>query len=334
MKNIILIGTGEMSRIYATLLTERNDAKLVAVVGNSKESTSEFAQKFHCEAYYNGDIKSALRDHGDCHGIILSTPEWSRKEYFDVLLPTKIPLMVEKPLVTSAEDLKLIKKQVAGCESLLTVIHSLRLSPRFSAAKEAILRNEIGEIRHLAANRNPSLKSVQRVLGKFPLVYWMACHDLDLMRWFVDSEVEYVFATTKNKLTTEDDYLLAHIHFKNGVDAIEEVSWCSPPISPTANNCHFKIKGTAGVIEIDDNERNISLNLENSRITSPDTYEFYKVGNYHYGLFHQVIDQWIKSMYKPMPNPLSLENAIKSIELCSLIEKSFTRKEIVYAEDV
>lgn len=334
MKNIILIGTGEMSRIYATLINERTDAKLVAVVGNSKDSTNEFAKQFNCAAFFDGDVKSALSEHKNCDGIILSTPEWSRKDYFNILLPTNIPLMVEKPLVTSLEDLENFKIQVKGSESLISVIHSLRMSPRFAAAKDALVKNDIGELRHMSANRNPNLRSVKRVLGKFPLVYWIACHDLDLMRWFSGSEVESVYAVTKNKLTTEDDYLIAHIHFKNGIDAVEEVSWCSPPLSATASSCNFKLKGTAGVMEINDNERNISLNLDNNRITSPDTYEFYKTGNFHYGIFHQVIDQWIKSMYLKISNPLSLENAIKSIELCSMVEKSFIRKEIVYAEKV
>lgn len=331
MKKIILIGTGEMSRIYATLVNERIDAKIVAVVGNSKDSTEKFAKMFQCVPYSNGDVKSALKEHGSCDGILLSTPEWSKMEYFEVLLPTSIPLLVEKPLVSSAEDLEKVKKKVKGCEDLISVIHSLRLSSRFSAVKEALLRNDIGEIRHMAANRNPNLRSVRRVLGKFPLVYWIACHDLDLMRWFSDSEVESVYAVTKHKLTVEDDYLIAHIHFKNGIDAVEEVSWCSPPTSMITNNCNFKIKGTNGIIEVNDNERNFSLSSDANRIISPDTYEFYKAGNCHYGLFYQVIDQWIKSMYLEIPNPLTLDNAIKSIELCSLIEKSFMRKEVVYA---
>lgn len=333
MKKIILIGTGSMSRIYATLISERTDSVLVGVVGNSKYSTENFAKEFSCSPYFSGDIKSALGEHPDCDGIILATVEWVRREYLEQLLPTKIPILIEKPVVTNVKDLEFIKESSMECADLISVIHSLRLSPRFSSAKLSVEAGELGQIRHMRANRNPSLDSVKRVLGKFPLAYWITCHDLDLMRWYANSEAKSVYARSKSKLKSEDDYLIAHVNFGNGIDAVEEVSWCSPSISSVASNCNFTIKGTSGVLEINDNEQNLSIFKSNNVITSPDTYEFLKIGNFHYGLFHTVIDHWVQSMHGVHKNRLTLDNAIKAIQLCRLVELSIERGEVVYAEE-
>ena len=70
------------------------------------------------------------------------------------------------------------------------VCHSLRFSPRYSQAKLSIDNKKIGELRHIYGRQNPNRTSVKRVHGKFNLSYWILPHDIDLMRWFLNDEVE------------------------------------------------------------------------------------------------------------------------------------------------
>jgi len=330
MKKIILIGTGQMAQIYADLICERNDAEICAVVGNSQKTVTNLSLKCKGQAFSDGDLAGALVKFPEAEGIILATPEWVRGEYLALMASSKKKLLIEKPLVTNVTDLRFFLENSNGSTENVSVVHSLRLSPRFSQAKLMQSQGEIGELRHIYSRRNPSLKSVQRVLGKFPLVYWMACHDIDLMRWFAESEVEYVYVATRNKLQSADDYLLAHLHFKNGVDAIQEVSWCSPPVSSLAPTCLFHIKGTEGLLEINDHETNVNIFKGDERVFAPDTYEHFPIGGNHYGIFHQVIDTWLKTSNGAQKEWLNYDNARKSIEVCEAMERAIQTGGRVY----
>lgn len=316
-----MIGTGRMALIYADILSERPDVQLVGVVGNSPGKTRDFAARYGLKAYPNGRYADLVADHAP-DAYVLVTPEWVRLEPLSVLLPTGKPLLIEKPLAASVEDAAALKKLTAAEKGRITVAHSLRFSPRFAQVDAALAAGSIGDVRHMYGRRSPNLTTVQRVLGRFDLAYWLSCHDIDLMRWFARSEVESVYAVCRNGLTSEDDYLLAHFRFANGVDALHEVSWCSPRLSEQAPMCMMSIKGTKGIIEVDDSATGIDVYTEGQRLSAPDTYEIFPVAGHHYGLFQILLDRWLRSLHDGLPPYPSFDDGIRAVDVCTAIMRS------------
>lgn len=319
--NVAVIGTGAMARIYADALSERADAKVVAVAGRSPDKTAAFASRYGVKGYDGGACGDLLREQA-ADAYVVATPEWVRVAPLMELAATGKPILVEKPLAASAEDASQLQLLPADVRARITVAHSLRFSPRFSQAREAVAAGAIGEIRHVYSRRNPSLRSVERVKGRFPLAYWLSCHDIDLLRWILQAEVRSAYAISRNKLASEDDYLIAHLHFTNGVDAIHEVSWCSPPLSDQAPMCRMSIKGTTGLIEVDDSHTGIDVYQAGGVLSSPDTYEVYPAAGFHYGLFAALVDRWLRSVTTGLPAYPSFDDGLSAVDVCTAIMAS------------
>ncbi len=65
------------------------------------------------------------------------------------------------------------------------------------------------------------------------------------LRWITGSEVVEVFARSRAGLKDADDYLIANLRFANGVDAVLEISWVTPPLSATSREAVFEVRGNA-----------------------------------------------------------------------------------------
>jgi predicted dehydrogenase len=300
---------------------QRNDIQLIAVLGNSKKSVDEFSKKFKIKGISENNFEELKLLDVPIDGFIVATPEWVRKDIFLKLNDLNCEILVEKPLVTSAQDLAFVKELMSGKEEKVSLIHSLRFSPRFQQAWR-MLKDHRMDIRHIFSRRNPNQNSVKRVLGKFPLEYWLTCHDIDLMRWLTNSDIESVAAFTRDGLKTEDDYLIIHLKFKNGIDAIHEISWCAPAVSGSANTCSMSVRGTFGQIEIDDSDMNIKAFLSDQRVLDSDTYEHYEIGQHFYGLFFNVIDCWIRHLHGEKAQRVTFQDGVSAVAVCIAIEKS------------
>jgi predicted dehydrogenase len=334
MRKIAVVGTGTMGLIYAQLLHEHPEAQLVAIMGNSATKTESIASRWGARAIAGGKTTDLLKQCSDLDAVVVATPEWIRNEALLPLILKGIPILLEKPLCTSVEELRDLDQATQGQEHLISVTHSLRFSPRFSGAKDLLSKEAIGEIRHISTRRNPSLMSVQRVLGKFDLAYWLLCHDVDLIRWMTGQEVEWALATTRNRLQSEDDYLIVHFKLKSGIDTVCEISWCSPPISEVASQCAFVLKGTKGVLEVQDSEMNVRVYGPSAQVTSPDTYEHFSVGGAHYGTFHSLVDNWIRHLHGKDARTVSYSDARAAVQVCAMVSKSIQENRIVYASEI
>ena len=57
----------------------------------------------------------------------------------------------------------------------------------------------------------------------------LATHDVDIMRYLTNAEVEQVYAKTQRRIhTTHEDLLLGVLHFANGVIGVLDVNWLTP----------------------------------------------------------------------------------------------------------
>ena len=332
--NFAIIGSGLMARKYSLIIQSRTDCKLISIVGNTKDKTNSLAKEFDCKAYYDGNWNKMLdADSQDIDAVVIATPEWVRVNVIRDIVKHHKHILLEKPLAVNMEEARMIRDIVNQYNKKFMVCHSLRYSPRYSQAKLAIDKEEIGELRHIYGRQNPNSSSVKRVHGKFNLSYWILPHDVDLMRWFINDEVEYVHAITRNKLKDEDDYLIVHMHFKGGTDAIEECSWTAPPLSLKYYNCQMAIRGTKGAIEINSTNMNVDIFSASNVVRSPETYEYFNVHGSYFGLFYNLIDHFVKCIIYEKEPLVGIEDAYKTIQVCAAVERSINSGEKEYISE-
>lgn len=318
-----------MAKIYADILAQRVDCKIVAVCGNSIDKTYNFAKKYSASAYVEGNVEIFFKKHPEMQVVIIATPEWERERPLAAAIAHNQHILLEKPFAQDYQTAVKLKKTLDGYTQVFDVCHVLRFSPRFYALKKAIDRNQIGDIRHIYSRRNSNLKRVERVLNKTDLAFWLTPHDVDIMRWITGSEVVEVFARSRNYLKEADDYLIANFRFANKVDAVMEVSWCTPPISSVAPEAKFEVWGTRGSIEVADSDMNIRIYEMSGAVSSPDTYEDFQIDGLQFGYFKNMVDVFIKRVRDDDFKGNHVSDAVESINVCNMIRESLDQKKVV-----
>jgi predicted dehydrogenase len=318
-----------MARTYARLLRQRPDCELKAVVGNSVEKTAAFAAEFGVRSYTGGDCAAMYRDNQDLDCTIITTPEWVRIPPVRAAVEARQHILLEKPFATSLTDVTALTDLLQGYQRAFGICHVLRWSPRFVAAKRVIDEGKIGDVRHIYARRHSNNQRVKRVLGRTPLEFWLAPHDIDLMRWMTGSEVVSVHATSRHRLSSADDYLIAQLKFANGVDAVLEISWCSPPLSSSTRSATFEVWGTAGHVAVDDAEMNVKVFEAANAVTAPDTYEDFEIRGLYHGIFANMIDAFVSHAAAGTMATTALADGVATVIACDMIGRSARSGQIV-----
>lgn len=326
-----MIGTGLMADIYASILAQRTDCRLVAVVGNTAEKTRGFADRYNLAAYAGADFGAAYRNHPEVSVSIITTPEWVRIAPVTAAVEASQHILLEKPFATSLPDAHALAGLLSGrSDKVSAICHVLRYSPRFSEMQRLVADGGIGEVRHIFARRNSDRKRAARVLGRTDLVYWLSPHDLDIMRWITGSEVVEVFARSRSGLRDADDYLIANLRFANGVDAVLEISWVTPPLSGASREAVFEVRGTEGAIEVADFDMNVRLFKDESRVLTPDTYEYVDIQGAKRGFFEPMIDRFVDRVRHGPFDDSAVQAGFETIRVGEMIRRSLDSGEVVH----
>jgi predicted dehydrogenase len=130
--------------------------------------------------------------------------------------------MVEKPIASSVEEGRGIIAAARQAGVTLMVGHVERFNPAVQAIKDAI-RGEV--ILSIAITR----------VGPFPprmsnvgVVIDLAVHDIDLIRWFTDSDIIEVQPQLSSAVAEREDIALLQFRTASGVLAHINTNWLTP----------------------------------------------------------------------------------------------------------
>jgi predicted dehydrogenase len=133
-----------------------------------------------------------------------------------------IHVLVEKPIASSADEGRNIVAAARRAGVTLMVGHVERFNPAVEAIKEAIRGEKILSI------------AITRV-GPFPprmsnvgVVIDLAVHDIDLIRWFTDSDIVEVQPLLASAVAEREDIALLQFRTASGVLAQINTNWLTP----------------------------------------------------------------------------------------------------------
>ena len=133
-----------------------------------------------------------------------------------------IQVMIEKPIASNVEEGREIIAAAKRRGVKLMVGHVERFNPAVQAIKDAIKDEDILSI------------GITRV-GPFPprmsnvgVVIDLAVHDIDLIRWFTDSEIVEVQPQLSSAIAEREDIALLQFRTASGVLAHINTNWLTP----------------------------------------------------------------------------------------------------------
>jgi predicted dehydrogenase len=196
-----LLGCGNRGAdTYGAWLREHPEAgRVVAVVDPNPERRARAARAHDLppEAIF-ADAQAFLAGPRRADVAIIATPDRAHADQAVAALAAGYHLLLEKPIATNADDLERVAAAAARAGRDVTVAHVLRYAPLMRAVKRTLDAGDLGQLVHLLHEEHIGAYHYahsyvrgnwHRLADASPMLLAKACHDLDLLLWWVGAPV-------------------------------------------------------------------------------------------------------------------------------------------------
>jgi predicted dehydrogenase len=158
--------------------------------------------------------------------LSVAVPTRAHAEVAASVIERRIPVLVEKPLASSIAEGERLRDYARDSGVLMTVGHVERFNPAVIELKRRLRAGQLGRVFQVHARRVGPFPERVRDVG---VVLDLAPHDIDVMRFLLESEVIRVQAETEQRINTaHEDMLAGVLRFENGVVGVLDVNWLTP----------------------------------------------------------------------------------------------------------
>jgi len=213
-----VIGVGVMGSNHARVLAGLPGIRLVGVADPDRQQASFVAGALGTTAVDDVDALLPL----GIDAATIAAPTHLHHDIALICIKRGIHVLVEKPIASNPGEGRSIVAAARRAGVTLMVGHVERFNPAVETIKEAIRGEDILSI------------SITRV-GPFPprmsnvgVVIDLAVHDIDLIRWFTDSEIAEVQPLTASAVAEREDIALLQFRTVSGVLAQINTNWLTP----------------------------------------------------------------------------------------------------------
>jgi len=213
-----VVGVGVMGSNHARVFADLPDVHLVGVADPDRDQRDFVSGALDCAAFTDVD---ALLAH-DVHALTIAAPTHLHRELALRCIARGVHVLVEKPIAPSVEEGRAIIAAARHARVALMVGHVERFNPTVEAIKDAIRDEDILSI------------AITRV-GPFPprmsnvgVVIDLAVHDIDLIRWFTESDIVEVQPQLSSAIAEREDIALLQFRTASGVLAHINTNWLTP----------------------------------------------------------------------------------------------------------
>jgi predicted dehydrogenase len=213
-----VVGVGVMGSNHARVIAGLPGAELVGVADPDRKQAEFVARTLGCAAV---STVEELLDLG-VDAVTIAAPTHLHHGIALTCVARGVHIMVEKPIASSVDEGRDIIAAARRANVALMVGHVERFNPAVEAIKDAIRGEDILSI------------GITRV-GPFPprmsnvgVVIDLAVHDIDLIRWFTDSDIVEVQPQLSSAVAEREDIALLQFRTASGVLAHVNTNWLTP----------------------------------------------------------------------------------------------------------
>lgn len=218
-----VIGLGSMGANHARVLSDLPGVELVGVADADPERVAK------------ATANRAFPGFADTSTLLAET----QPEMVSVVVPTGLHeavaleviaaganLLVEKPI---AADMVAAHRIAAAADArgvTLMVGHIERFNSAVRELKARLDAGQGGRVLQIRARRVGPFPHRIRDVG---VIHDLAPHDIDIMRYLLDDEVERVYAEAQSHIATGNEDLFAGmLHFRRGTLGLLDINWLTP----------------------------------------------------------------------------------------------------------
>jgi UDP-N-acetylglucosamine 3-dehydrogenase len=213
-----VIGVGVMGSNHARVLSEMAGVTLVGVADPDRAQCDLVARNLGCAVF--ADLEGLIAS--GVEAVTIAAPTHLHHDLALACIARGLHVLVEKPIAPTVEEGRAIVAAARRAGVRLMVGHVERFNPAVESIKRAIKGQNILSI------------AITRV-GPFPprmsnvgVVIDLAVHDIDLIRWFTDSEIAEIQPQLSSAVAEREDIALLQFRTASGVLAHINTNWLTP----------------------------------------------------------------------------------------------------------
>jgi predicted dehydrogenase len=316
-----VIGLGMMGEAHARVWAELPETHLVSVYDIVPERTAALAGRFGALA---ADTLEAALSAPGVDLVSVCTDDQSHLEPCLAAARAGKHILLEKPLATTVADADAI---IAACDLAgvtLMVGHVVRFDPRYHVARQAIADGAVGDVVQVYGRRNNIVTSGRRIGPRTSVAFFLGSHDLDLMRWFADSEVTSVYAASASKVLADigaEDSIFTLLKYENGAVGCLETCWVMPEGQACPLDARLEIIGTQGRVAVRVGDETLEV-ISPARVSRPDVTYGPIICNLQQGAVRTELEHFAACVRSGQPPIISPADARAAVEMCCAIHES------------
>jgi UDP-N-acetylglucosamine 3-dehydrogenase len=310
-----VVGVGIMGQNHVRAYAEHPLVDLDAVVDVDAERAADVAAEHGATATYT-DVGTAI-DEARLDVVSVATPESIHLDPTRHALERDCHVLLEKPISETIDDAVAIGELVSESAASLMLGYVCRFDPRYAGLRDRIVSGEFGSILGVQAARIAPASMYETVADWTNAMYYMAVHDIDMLRWYVDAEVERVYTEASEGLNGNDTpaVMTSTLRFEDGTVGTLETNWARPESYPAALTEEIRVSGTDAygrlVIENDD-----------AAVATDDGYTFVDTATVHgkqAGNIAREVDHFVDSVVAGTEPIVGWEDGLRSLEVANAI---------------
>ena len=250
---------------YIQNLRDLEGVEIAGVADDESLRAQRFADRYGVP--YAPSYEALLDGRPD--GVIVASENSRHRPLVEMAAAAGVHVLCEKPLATTLADAQAVVDACDRAGVLLMTAFPMRFSAPLLAVKQQLESGELGEVYAFNGVNQGELPTahrdwfVDRELAGGGAIIDHTVHLVDIMRWYLGSEVEEVYAQS-NRIIYGDQVdvetgALEMLRFQNGVFATIDASWSRPPYWPTWGGLAFELVTERGAILVDAFSQNLTV---------------------------------------------------------------------------
>ncbi len=256
---IAVIGCGGFHKKHVTTYRNRQDCRIVALCDVSQEQIEGFIRRNEMSQEEVADIARFTGNLDEMYetlkpdAVSIATPHTLHYEQAAQAIDAGCHVMVEKPMVTSAEHAHDLTRRVREKGKVFVIAYNTPCTPEFRYLRNLIRTGELGRLEmvvgHLSQDWLPRTRGLWRqdpALSGGGQAYDSGAHLLNSICWTVESRIRTLHAVIDRFDTAVDINSIINVCFHNNVMAAIGINGNCPLWSS-----HAAYMFTEGKVEID-----------------------------------------------------------------------------------
>lgn len=335
-----IIGCGNIFPMHSLSVNNFDFCEIVAVCDNKEDRAVKSAEEFNCKHYI--DYKEMI-DKENLDVVHICTPHYLHAEMSIYASNKGVHVLTEKPMSIKLSDAEEMVQTAKDNNTTLGVIFQNRYNAGSILIKETLESGLLGKVKggklSVTWDRSDEYYSRSDWKGTWDkegggVIIDQAIHTIDLMNWFVNSEIEYIDANISNRAHKQievEDCAEGVIKYKNGVVAgfhtINYYTYDAPvEIELHCENGVAKMVADKATITLNDGRMFIADNNPN------ETFSYGDGSKGYWGVSHvKQIKNFYDALQQNVQPEITGEIALKTQKLiCGIYESGKTETRVIY----